>query len=471
MLKDRYTALKFDDYISGQIALDNGIGQGDPLSMMLYQYYNADLLDIPANTNETAAAYVDDAILVATASTFPEAHNILKDMMIRPGGAIDWSKTHNSCFEFNKLVLIDFAQRNNKKERCLLILPDITIEPSYSTKYLGVFMDQHLNWNAHIAQAIKKGISWSTQIRRATAPTWGITPKYTRKMYIVVALPKILYAVDVWGTPKDLKMTAEHKKGISMAAAKLITTQRAGALAVTGCLHTAPTYLLDLHAGLLPLHLEMDKQCQRAAVRMATLPPAHPLYKPVRRCASRAVKRHASPLYKLMSRYSIDPKNTECISGPLNPALAHKRPFTVQISADKEASTLADQQATEKVKVYTDGSSHDGLVGAAAILIREGEPTRKSHFHLGPSTQHTVHEAELIGILLGLHLIKSDKKGKTTYAIGVDNQAALSALNGVKPTSGQYITDAIFKMAARIKKSRNSPNYSLNLDGRRDTRE
>ena len=43
-LTGRSTTLKFDDFISERIALDNRIGQGDPLSMILYQYYNTDLL-------------------------------------------------------------------------------------------------------------------------------------------------------------------------------------------------------------------------------------------------------------------------------------------------------------------------------------------------------------------------------------------------------------------------------------------
>ena len=45
MLKGRKTRLKFDNHESENIIIDNGIGQGDPLSMVLYQYYNADLLD------------------------------------------------------------------------------------------------------------------------------------------------------------------------------------------------------------------------------------------------------------------------------------------------------------------------------------------------------------------------------------------------------------------------------------------
>ena len=45
--------------------------------------------------------------------------------------------------------------------------------------------------------------------------------------------------------------------------------------------------------------------------------------------------------------------------------------------------------------------------------------------------------------------------------IGVDNQAALSALKSVKSTLGQYIADEILEAAVRIQKQRNSPKYSL----------
>ena len=100
-------------------------------------------------------------------------------------------------------------------------------------------------------------------------------------------------------------------------------------------------------------------------------------------------------------------------------------------------------------------------MGAVAILIRKGKPMRKLHLHLGASTQHTVHKAELVRILLGLHLIKTDKRGNTSYYIGVDNQAALSALKSVKSSSGQYIADEILELATRIQKQRNSPKYFL----------
>jgi hypothetical protein len=117
MLNNRVTMLKFNGYTSEPMVIDNGIGQGDPLSMGLYQYYNVDLLDVPRNKGELALAYVDDAIMVATADTFAEVHNMLADMMTRARGVNNWSILHNSPLEYFKLALIDFTHSSSMKKR------------------------------------------------------------------------------------------------------------------------------------------------------------------------------------------------------------------------------------------------------------------------------------------------------------------------------------------------------------------
>ena len=86
MLQGRVTTLKFDGYTSEPINIDNGIGQGDPLSMGLYQYYNADLIEVLKDLGESAMAYMDDSVMIAVADSFPEAHRKLLSMMTREGG-------------------------------------------------------------------------------------------------------------------------------------------------------------------------------------------------------------------------------------------------------------------------------------------------------------------------------------------------------------------------------------------------
>jgi hypothetical protein len=165
MLRDRVTALKFDGYTSDPISIDNGIGQGDPLSMVLYQFYNADLLDIPSENGENAMAFVDDTLMMATADNFEETHQMLMNMTGKAGGVADWSKTHSSPLEYSKLALIDFAHRQSTKKSTTLHLPQISVEPSNSAKYLGVIFDRNLNWKAQQAHAIEKGTKWTAQIR------------------------------------------------------------------------------------------------------------------------------------------------------------------------------------------------------------------------------------------------------------------------------------------------------------------
>ncbi|KAF8260939.1 hypothetical protein EI94DRAFT_1811035 [Lactarius quietus] len=158
--------------------------------MALYQYYNADILEIPMKASESVEAYVDDAILIATAKTFDEAHDILVDMMVRKGGMVEWSKQHNSSIEYSKLALIDFAHHGVKKPHHPLILPDVTIVTMQSIKYLGIVLDQNLNWAPQLAQVRGKGSRWTAQIKQLTRPSWGLSLMGAKKLYISVALHK-----------------------------------------------------------------------------------------------------------------------------------------------------------------------------------------------------------------------------------------------------------------------------------------
>jgi ribonuclease HI len=461
MLKDRSTVLRFDGYTSDAITLNNGIGQGDPLSMALYQFYNADLLDIPEGKEEAAIAYVDDAILIVSSPSFHGAHDKLAAMMTRKGGAIDWAEKHNSRFEFSKLALIDFAHHSKDMDRPHLILPDCTVKPTESTKYLGVILDQSLKWNEQLAYVAGKGSTWAAQIRRVTRPTWGLTPRSARKLYVGVALPRILYGIEVWHPPQQ-KSKHGGKPPVSAATRKLTTVQREGALAVTGGFRTSPIDTLNAHAALLPMHLRIERIKFSKAVRMASLPPTHPLHKQIRAAARRRIRRHRSPLHELAEILKSDPDSIEEI--PVvraNPAHKSKNPIKVSIPASKDASVSEDAHAREEIKVYTDGSIHGGKVGAAAVLYRKGRRQRELRLHLGAASEHTIYEAELVGLILGMQLIKTEKQGKTDCAIGADNQAAIIALESELTKPGQHLAAEFLKLAGQVARARRKGKYSL----------
>jgi ribonuclease HI len=271
-----------------------------------------------------------------------------------------------------------------------------------------------------------------------------------------------LYGIDVWCTPLHGKNARGGKKGSVNTIKKLTSTQRAGALAVTGGFRTSPTDSLDAHSALLPIDLRIEKTCHNAITRLATLPREHPLHAPVKRSAKGRVKRHRSPLHTLTSIFGINPSNIEKIP----PVRVHPRTRGLQavhidIPPSKDDSKRADANAVEKIKVYSDGSAHDGKVGAAAILKREGKPDRILKLHLGTTEQHTVYEAELVGMIMGLHLIKTERRSKVSCALNVDNQAALVAIKSAMNKSGQHLAANLLQIAKQLHTRRGSSRFKL----------
>jgi hypothetical protein len=157
-------------------------------------------------------------------------------------------------------------------------ISNVTIEPAHHAKYLGIILDQHLNWAPQLAHIQGKGSKWASQIRRLARPTWGLTPKGAKKLFVSVALPRILYGIDIWCTPLHGKSARGGKKGSVNFVKKLTSLQRAGTLAITGGFRTSPTDSLDAHAAILPMELRIEKACHNAITRIATLPREHPLH-------------------------------------------------------------------------------------------------------------------------------------------------------------------------------------------------
>jgi hypothetical protein len=121
LLTNRSTHLHFDGFTSNWIPIRNGIGQGNPLLMILYIIYNADLVKVAkprkgrSTLEELILAFVDDTAFVEIARDFHTTHHILKNMLECPGGGFDWSHAHNSRFETNKFALMDFLMNRTKE--------------------------------------------------------------------------------------------------------------------------------------------------------------------------------------------------------------------------------------------------------------------------------------------------------------------------------------------------------------------
>jgi len=265
---------------------------------------------------------------------------------------------------------------------------------------------------------VEKGAKWTAQIRRLTRLTWGITPKYAKHLYISVMLPRVLYAADVWCMPTSGEHPGPKAVGSAKITKQIASIQRAGALAIIGGLRSSPTDALNASAYLLPATSTINKWCYRVYTRMATLPQEHPLFKPINWKIMATTKRHKGPLHNLARTYNLDVRKVEKIpSYARNPSKTGILLFQVSIPADKEASVREAANTSEEIQVYLDGSAQGSKVGAATILIRKNCPDRMLYLHLGREAEHIVHEAELVGLLLALHLINMEKSNNTTCIV------------------------------------------------------
>lgn len=134
----------------------------------------------------------------------------------------------------------------------------------------------------------------------------------------------------------------------------------------------------------------------------------------------------------------------------------HKESLTACILGSKDEAIRFERNVITTAKLFSDGSARNGHVGAAAILRRDGRD-KKLSVYLGPETERTVYEAEVVGMTLAVHLLENEDLPRAARIyMGVDNQAALRAPNKARPGPGHAMIEMLQERlrAARAKHRR-----------------
>lgn len=77
-------------------------------------------------------------------------------------------------------------------------------------------------------------------------------------------------------------------------------------------------------------------------------------------------------------------------------------------------------------------------------------------------SDHMVFKVELVGILMGLHLIGKAAKRNITFAIGADNQVVISSLSSKFNKPGHYLVAEAHQTAVSLCKA-GGKKYSLTI--------
>ena len=269
-LTGRTTRIKFDNYLSDPMPLDNGTTQGDPFSMLYYSFYDAPLMELASSNNKLSPSFVDDTMILAIGDTVGQCHIKLKDMMERPGGGFKWSFTHNSPFELSKTAFMNFPKSYrdpipggltlDKPNDDGSILSTTTLLVT-SYKCLGVIFDPKLRWSLQHAKALTTAAFWSAKLWRVMKSASGLSMSGTKQLYNTVAVPRFSYRAEVWYTYLQKPGASGKTKGSIVITNKLRSIQKKVAKSITGGLSTTAGNVMDPHAYILPIDLLFASCC------------------------------------------------------------------------------------------------------------------------------------------------------------------------------------------------------------------
>ena len=119
----------------------------------------------------------------------------------------------------------------------------------------------------------------------------------------------------------------------------------------------------------------------------------------------RRLHRHTSPLYDILNSTGIHTNNLETVNTTTKHPMWCNHVKTIIAKTREEAEQLAKDDESD-IRIYTDGSSHDGGVGAVAVLMQGIHPVKIAKYHLGRDTKHTVYESECTSQILALKMLQ-----------------------------------------------------------------
>ena len=197
-LSDRSQAVKINSSTSPFLPITCGVPQGSILGPLLFLVYINDLPKVLTFSNVTM--YADDTAIYYSAKD----SKMIKQCMQHDLNKLDtWFPVKKPS---NRLSL------NVKKTKLMIFCSPISqcnyndvtlnvgnqeIDRVNTFKYLGIWLDKHLNFNEHISKLSKK-LSQKISMLRRTRPY--ISKNAAIMLYKALILPHINYCASVWGT-------------------------------------------------------------------------------------------------------------------------------------------------------------------------------------------------------------------------------------------------------------------------------
>lgn len=199
-LTARYQKVTTEDIRGRSIAsewsiIKKGVPQGSILGPYLFIIY---MNDLPPFTNLPTTLYADDTTMIAHNNTTGELEHTIECNI---KAITNWFSRNNMNLNADKTTVINYRLTTVEMPPLNIQLDNATLTSEVSTKFLGIHLDQNLNWKNHIDNLAPKISSFSYVLRTLRNT---INLENSLSAYYAYVHSNLSYGILLWGNATDI---------------------------------------------------------------------------------------------------------------------------------------------------------------------------------------------------------------------------------------------------------------------------
>ena len=192
-LNDRFQSTVINNIKSEPERIVCGVPQGSVLGPLLFLIY---INDLPNACSLDVRLFADDACLLQSHNNIVQLQSIVNNQLIKVN---NWLKINKLSINYSKSNYIIFTKQRIQKT-LNINMEGNELERVRETKYLGVILDEKLNWKSHL-EHIKSKISRGSYILSKLRHYVNIKTSIT--IYFSLIYPYLNYCITTWGATSN----------------------------------------------------------------------------------------------------------------------------------------------------------------------------------------------------------------------------------------------------------------------------
>ena len=199
-LSNRHQYTVFKSSSSRINNLTCGVPQGSILGPLLFLIYINDIVNNLTHSN--AIIYADDTNLIFHDK---DLNKVIDSMNAELNAIETWFNANMLSININKTSYVIFHPKNKPiPTHKNISMGRKNINRLTAVKFLGVTIDEQLNWKSHLtnkSNQIVKVVSILSRLKHSISTT------ILKKIYDALILPHMSYAISAWGNIRNREMT------------------------------------------------------------------------------------------------------------------------------------------------------------------------------------------------------------------------------------------------------------------------